>query len=138
MQLTKKLIHAESNYRDAVRRLRELDQSVATDDSTHLSPVSTVPPTIDHEYTRVQKARNDGDVAIWRDRVVNSGPSSAPRWYSGPETSDPSIVQVEDYLSIFGRGKEKERGVITDCFLVVAGGKAALNLASLRLIQEKK
>ena len=66
IRLTQNLMHAEEEYRDAVRKLRHLGQEVDTVDSSHFSNINTQPPTQTSEDHRLLKERWDFDIAVWR------------------------------------------------------------------------
>ena len=64
--LTQKLERAETEYRAAVRRLRELGQKVETIDSTHITDHSVGADSDTPDYVQMMKSRHDFDVAVWR------------------------------------------------------------------------
>lgn len=74
-RITRNLIEAESKHRQAVRRLRRLGQSVHTNDSTHLSAISTAPPSIDEYYTARMQMLHNPHVRDWRENVPSHSSS---------------------------------------------------------------
>ena len=64
---------AEAAHRQAVRRLRELEHSVDTVDSSHLSIISTQVPSVTSQTDRLQKERANFDVAVWRAKTLAAG-----------------------------------------------------------------
>jgi hypothetical protein len=97
MRLTNNLVEAESRYRDAVRKLRRLGQSVATEDSTHFSTRTTVAPTCDDDYIRRRKAMKDDHVDIWRRRLpkTNDGYSLHDTMPETEQASSSRSIEIE-------------------------------------------
>lgn len=65
-RLTRALIDAESGYRGAAARLRELNQSIVTVDSSRFTSISSGPLSETPDHIRVLKSRKDFEVAVWR------------------------------------------------------------------------
>lgn len=117
MRRTQALIKAEAQYREAAAAFRRLGQSIATDDSSRFSIISTCPPSITPYWVDLLKERDDYGIAIWRATAPTSKHSKWPQRTSAPQSKieSISIISAEKYDGWSGAWGPAEKPATRSC-----------------------